>query len=256
MNTDHFKRRRKEAESIRRVLTVWLARTLGANFCLNQSRRADVCFVCTTTNRVFRRAEENVVISIKRLLPVVSFLVPFVLAGCNVEKHQHGDGEDVRVGTPFGSVNVKTDADTAMAGIGLTPYPGATLVHKNGHDDGAADVNLSFGTWKLGVHAADMRSGDPQDKVLAFYRKDMAKYGAVLTCRGHEPVGQPTRTADGLTCSTDQHGNDDSELQLRAGSPQHQHIVGVRSDDGQTRIGLVALELPAGLNHHDDGDRE
>lgn len=195
-------------------------------------------------------------ISIKRLVPVVATFAPVLLAGCFVTKHQRGNGDDVSVGTPFGSVHVKTDKDTAMSAIGLTPYPGATLVHKEGHDNGAADVNLSFGGFKLGVHAADMQTGDPQDKVLTFYRKDMAKYGPVLTCRGHEAVGQPTRTPEGLTCSTDQHGGNDDELQLRAGSPQHQHIIGVRGDDGGTRIGMVALELPAGLNHHDDDDRE
>ena len=101
---------------------------------------------------------------------------------------------------------------------------------------------------------------------LNFYRKDMARYGAVLLCHGSQTVGSPARTAEGLTCSTDRHGNDDDELQLRAGSELHQHIVGMHPENGGTRIGLVALELPPQLKgldkkigrngSKDDDDRE
>jgi hypothetical protein len=196
------------------------------------------------------------VIAKNRLLPFASLLVPCVLAGCRIETHKNGKNDDVNIGTPFGSMHVKTDDATVVAGLGLTPYPGASFVHKHGDDDGAADVSMSFGSFKLGVHAVDLRTGDPQDKVIAFYRKDMGRYGAVLECRGNQPVGQPSRTAEGLTCTSDHHNGDDDELQLRTGSPVHQHIVGIHSEDGGTRIGLVALDLPNGANHHDSGDRE
>lgn len=191
-----------------------------------------------------------------RLLLIASPALALLLAGCRIDTHRNGRNDDVSIGTPFGSMHVKTDDATVKAGLGLTPYPGASEVHKDGHDDGAADVNMSFGNFHLGVHALDLRTSDPESKVVAFYKHDMGRYGTVITCRGKETEGQPTRTAEGLTCSTDQHGEDDDELQLRAGSPVHQHIVGVRSDHGGTRIGLVALDLPSGLNHHDDSDRE
>ena len=71
----------------------------------------------------------------------------------------------------------------------------------------------------------------------------------MLLCHGSQTVGSPARTAEGLTCSTDRHGNDDDELQLRAGSELHQHIVGIRPENGGTRIGLVALELPSQLKN-------
>lgn len=189
-------------------------------------------------------------------LPALLLLSSLGLAGCNVETHKNGKNDDVSIGTPFGSMHVQTDQASAVAGLGLTPYPGAATVHKKDDDDGAADVNLSFGNFKLGVHALELQSGDAQDKVLAFYRKDMSRYGAVIACRGTKTVGQPARTAEGMTCDSEDHHNSDDDLELRAGSPQHQHIVSVKNEEGGTHIGLVALELPKGLNHHGSSERE
>ena len=181
-------------------------------------------------------------------VPLLSLAI--ALTGCRVETHDHGDRRDVSVGTPFGSMAVHTDGSGNVANLGLTPYPGATLVHKK-EDDGAADINMSFGSFKMGLRAEELQTTDAGSKVLAFYRKDMSRYGTVIACRDDQPVGDPTRTADGLTCTSDTHnnGNHDGELELRAGSPLHQHIVGVSEADGGTRIGLVALDLPNGSGH-------
>ena len=196
----------------------------------------------------------------RHLLPLAAFLLPATLAGCRIDTEKHGDNKNVDIGTPFGSLHVKSDEGTA-ARTGLTPYPGATVVHKHGDDSGSADVNLNFGSFKLGVHATEMQTPDPQDKVLAFYRKDMGHFGAVITCRGSEAVGQPTRTAEGLTCDHEKHKisteeTSSDEMQLRAGSEAHQHIVGVHKEDGGTRIGLVEIDLPLGNKDHDGSNRE
>ena len=189
-------------------------------------------------------------------IAAASISLALSLGGCRIDTHKNGKNDDVNIGTPFGSMHVKTDNAAALQGLGLTPYPGAATVHKKGDDDGAADVNMSFGNFKLGVHALELQTGDAQGKVLDFYRKDMSRYGAVLTCRGAETVGTPTRTTEGLTCSGQNHEYTDAELQLRAGSPGVQHIVSVKGEDGGTRIGLIELELPGDSKKHGDGDRE
>lgn len=188
------------------------------------------------------------------------------LAGCRIDTHKGENGKDnVDISTPFASMHVKTDDQASGAQTGLTPYPGATMVKKDKDDNGAEDISMNFGEFKLGVHAVELQTSDPEDKVLAFYKKDMGRYGAVLTCKGNTAVGTPVRTGDGLTCGTDRHefgmgshsgGDERDHLELRAGSETHQHIVGVHTEDGATRIGLVALDLPSGMHHHDDGDRE
>jgi uncharacterized protein YoaH (UPF0181 family) len=182
-------------------------------------------------------------------------LACLLLSGCRVSEHQNGTNENVNIGTPFGSMQVKTTNSTDTSAIGLTAYPGAVPMKDDDDKDGnSANVNMSFGSFHLGVKAASFQTHDSQDKVLAFYRKDLAeRYGDIIECRGDNPIGSLTHTSQGLTCDTKSHNHistgisSGDKIELRAGSDQRQHIVGVESRDGGTRIGLVALDLPS---HH------
>jgi hypothetical protein len=181
-------------------------------------------------------------------------LACLLLAGCHVSEHKNGDNKDVDIQTPFGSTSIKTNDKADVSAIGVSPYPGAVPVKDRGDDNSNADINLSFGSFHLGVKAASFQTPDQPEKVLAFYRKDLARYGDVIECKGDTAVGQPTHTGQGLTCDTKSHNHiktsehSDNDLELRAGSEQHQHIVGVESKDGGTKIGLVLLDLPSHLN--------
>lgn len=184
------------------------------------------------------------------------------LSGCHVTTNKHGKDDNVDIGTPFGSMSVKTNDDTVSASLGISPYPGAVVVKKTGDDSGSADVNMSFGDFHLGVVARSYQTGDKADKVTSFYRKDLARYGDVIACEGHNAVGTPTRTSQGLTCadSDKRHikvsGKTDG-LELRSGSNLHQRIVAVEDKDGGTRISLVKIDLPGGVGHsHDDKESE
>jgi hypothetical protein len=187
-------------------------------------------------------------------------------AGCRVDEHKDGNHEDVKIATPFGGMSVKTDNAAVQAGVGLSLYPGATLekkLHKNKdgdeNDDSAADVNLNFGSFHLGVKALSYTTPDAPAKVLAFYRKDMARYGSVIFCKDKHAVGTPTETQDGLTCSEDNKkvkvqgvSDDDGSFgELRAGSKLHQHIVSIDEQGSGTKFGLVALDLPGHLGIED-----
>jgi hypothetical protein len=195
--------------------------------------------------------------------------VVWTTAGCRVDEHKDGTHEDVKIATPFGGMSVKTNDAAVQAGVGLSIYPGATLVKKlrtgkdgEQHDEGAADVNMSFGSFHLGVKALSYSTSDAPDKVLAFYRKDMARYGQVILCKGKQAVGTPSETQDGLTCSEDSKhvhvqganmDNDDdaSYGELKAGSKLHQHIVSIDEQGSGTKFGLVALDLPGHLGIED-----
>ncbi len=209
-------------------------------------------------------------------LAVTAPLACLLLTGCHVTENEHGDKKTVDIGTPFGSMKVHTNNSTDTSAIGLAAYPGAVPVNDSGDKDGnSANVDMSFGGFHLGVRAAGFQTPDSQDKVLAFYRQDLAaRYGDVIECRGHNPVGTPTRTSQGLTCSDSNTSHStteethkgpitlkktvstDDDLELRAGSAQHFHIVGVEPHDGGTKIGLVALDLPSHLSGHDNKDSE
>jgi hypothetical protein len=180
-------------------------------------------------------------------------------SGCRIETHKHGENDNVSIATPFGGLQVRTNDAVAVEGIGLPAYPGAERV-KKGKDNGAADVNLSFGSFQLRVKAASYRTTDSPDKVSAFYRKALGRYGDVIECANDRPVGNPTRTAEGLTCDKekDNHVKVDDEvsgkIELKAGSKQHQHIVAVDAEEGGTKFGIVALDLPGHITVGDDND--
>jgi hypothetical protein len=179
-------------------------------------------------------------------------------AGCSVRVDKGANGEDknVQVDTPFGGVHVNTNQTTA-ADLGLPVYPGAQMVEDKDHDK-SADVHLGFGQWELRVKAVNYGTTDKQDQVIAFYKKALGRYGDVLTCQGNTAVGKPTVTSEGLTCEEDKSpkvqidsgdfATGKGNLELKAGSRNHQHIVGFESPKGgQTRFALVALDLPAGI---------
>jgi hypothetical protein len=188
-------------------------------------------------------------------LSLAALIASLLLAGCHVSSHQNGNNKDVDIGTPFGSMQVKTNDAANEASLGLTPYPGAVSVKDDG-DSSSANVNMSFGNFHLGVVAKSLQTGDSQDKVLAFYRKDLGRYGDIIQCKGKNAVGSPSRTSQGLTCSDEDqkhiHTGDSEGLQLRAGSPLHQHIVAIEPKNGGTHIGLVKLDLPSEVNLKDD----
>ena len=182
------------------------------------------------------------------------------IAGCRVQVDKGPNGEDkkVQVDTPFGGIHVNTD-ETSAADLGLPVYPGAEIV-KDKDNDKSADIHMGFGEWELRVKVVNYSTSDSQDKVVAFYKKALTRFGDVIACQNNAAVGTPTTTSEGLTCSDnggpnvniDDHGksygwqSSHEGFQLRAGSKRHQHIVGFESSAaGQSRFVLVALDLPA-----------
>jgi len=89
--------------------------------------------------------------------------LPFLLAALaltacvNVNKNGNGDNVDVK--TPFGSVSVRTD-QVKQEDTGLNVYPGATLVPRKGHDNDQANVNISSPWGELKVVALNYHSDD------------------------------------------------------------------------------------------------
>lgn len=189
------------------------------------------------------------------LFPVATLAVLSLLAGCrvNVDKDQNGQDKKVQIDTPFGGIHVNTDKTTALD-VGLPLYPGAQPVLDKDHK--SVDVHMGFGNFEMRVRAVTYASPDDQDKVLAYYKKALGNYGNVITCRNHQPIGTPETTAEGLSCAEDKdHGSGHGDLELKAGSRRHQHIVSFDApENGQTRFALVWLDLPDSPNAHGQSD--
>ena len=170
--------------------------------------------------------------------------------GCSiaVDKNKSGNDKNVKIETPLGGLHVTSDSTTA-ADVGLPVYPGAKLSSKKDKDgDKSADIHFGFGDWQFRLKVVKYETSDSQDEVLAFYKKALGRYGDVIQCSGHNAVGSPTVTNEGLTCddSGKSHQvNLDMNQSLKAGSKHHQHIVGIEKTDGPgTVFSLVEIDLP------------
>jgi hypothetical protein len=168
---------------------------------------------------------------------VCAALALVLLAGCSIHEGRTASGEKkVDISTPFGSVKVNTDVDAKDTGLPV--YPGAEPVPGTENDRDAANVNLSIGGVGLKVVAIKYHSADPPDKVLAFYRPKMKDLGGkFLECR-QQGFGTYSHNDEDkeLTCDKGSRGND---LELKAGTPDRQHIVAVKPSGSGSEFALV-----------------
>jgi len=228
----------------------------------NSTRNSPRYLARNSTGQLARNSKRNAMLNIGGLAgsTIACVLLAAGIAGCrvNVDKGPNGEDKKVQIDTPFGGIHVNTD-QTSAADLGLPVYPGADIV-KDKDNDKSADIHMGFGEWELRVKVVNYSASDGQDKVVAFYKKALTRYGDVIACQGNTPVGTPTVTSEGLTCADDKnntttvqidrkdYGTGDDSFELKAGSKRHQHIVGFQSSaPGQTRFALVALDLPAGV---------
>lgn len=145
------------------------------------------------------------------------------------QKSSSSSGEDSR---RYGVASEGLDAKQ----LGVAVYPGARVQKKDNDGKGA---NLSFDWGDTGAHlyAQTYVTRDSPEKVLAFYRKQLAKYGNVLECRGS---GADVSVNSSLKCDNDKH--DGKGVELKAGTENSQHIVGVTPKEDGTEIGIVYLK--------------
>jgi hypothetical protein len=188
--------------------------------------------------------------------------VAVALSACsvNVRKGEGGEDKKVDIQTPMGGLHVSEGAD--VRDVGLSVYPGARPKPKDDSDEEkSANVNLSFGEFGLKVVALEYLSDDPPEKVLAYYKNELKKYGKVLQCAGsgtETDLGfrKPDHDSDSdeLTCDEKGSGagfkfstkakegmsdDDRGGTELKVGTKSNQHIVSVKPNGKGTDFALV-----------------
>jgi len=105
----------------------------------------------------------------------ISFITWRVARGTHVRGH---DG-NVRVETPFGTVQSTTDPNQAARNLGVDVYPGATVVK-----GGSADMTIG------GMHtaAANFVSDDPASRVADFYKSKFPRANMTSTEGDHYAI--------------------------------------------------------------------
>lgn len=151
------------------------------------------------------------------------------------------------------SLDMHANGQATAKDIGLPEYPGA-VPFQDKDNSGAANLGFALNGFHVGLRVVSYTTSAAPERVLAFYRRPLSRYGEVLECDHGRPVGPLARTHSGLTCSDSQNehvdvnGSDSSsDHELRAGTPEKYRIVAVDGTDAATRrtkFGLVLLELP------------
>jgi hypothetical protein len=163
-----------------------------------------------------------------------------LLAACSMKVDDKGENKNVDIRTPLGALQVRTNPTPAQ--IGLSVYPGA---HQKveGDDRNAANVNISSSLFGVKVLVIGYHTDDSPDKVIAYYKKDLQKYGNVLECRGrghsenldlgHDRDQKPKP----LTCGDSK--GDGHGVELKAGMSDNFHLVAVEPKDNGSDFALV-----------------
>jgi len=169
-------------------------------------------------------------------------LVLVGLVGCSISARHDGQGgadKDVDIKTPLGSLSVHKGASDPKE-TGLALYPGAQA-KKDFEGEGSANVDISSPFLGVKVVALKYKSDDAPDKVMAFYRKDMAKYGKVLDCSGGFNMGYRHHDQDSpVTCEDGRGGSGHEYTQeLKVGTQNNQRIVAIKPSGGGSEFALV-----------------
>ena len=125
------------------------------------------------------------------------------------------------------------------ADVGLPAYPGAKS-HREA-DDSSSAANLGLATPMFGfkVVAVKLESADRPERVAAFYRRALSKYGKVLECS--EATQGKAGPQGELDCDTDESGQDG--IVYKVGTEQNQRIVAIKPHGKGTQFDLVYVNI-------------
>ena len=177
------------------------------------------------------------------LLALISCAVALAAAcSINVKKNERGEEKKVDIDTPIGGIHVSKGADPRDTGLAV--YPGARQKHNTGDgEEKSANVNISSGVFGIKVVAIEYESDDSPEKLIAFYKDQLKRYGNVLECHssehgGHVKINKGSGSGE-LKCDDDDRGN---TIELKVGTENNQHIVAVEPEGKATSFALVYVK--------------
>ena len=179
-------------------------------------------------------------------LLLLSSVLLWSACSVNVKKDEDGQDKKVDIQTPVAGLHVSNDPNAQDTGLPV--YPGATRKHKQDgdSDETGANVNIATSLFGLKVVAVEFLSDDPPEKIMAYYKDKLSKFGNVLEChkrKGGDSVSMSSDSDDSkskeLKCEGDNSGN---VIELKVGTQEKQHIVSIQPKDKGTDFALVFVQ--------------
>lgn len=142
-----------------------------------------------------------------------------------------------------GELGLKISEEATPRSVGLPAYPGSKP-YKGDDDSSAADIGISTPLFGLKVVAVELEAPDEPEKVAAFYRKALAKYGEVVECiDGDDAAAANERSdsSDQLTCDPDEAGS--NSVVYKVGTEKNQRVVAIKPLGQGTQFSLVHVNI-------------
>jgi len=141
------------------------------------------------------------------------------------------------------SVGFMASKEASAKDVGLPLYAGAR-VHKDKSDESpAVQLGLWGGSSGFKLAVLKLESNDAPEKVAAFYRKALAKYGKVVDCGdSSKATGEKAKGNSSNELGCEEERPESGELVLKAGTKEEQHVVGIKANGGLTVFQLVYVE--------------
>jgi len=137
------------------------------------------------------------------------------------------------------------NAEASAKDVGLPIYPGARPHKEKGDDSESVKMGLWGGSFAFKLAVVKLESNDSPQKVAAFYKKALARYGTVLDCGAASSQSgdkDENESSKKLTCEDDK--PKPGGMEFKVGTKEKQHIVGIEPNGNGTVFQLVYLESP------------
>jgi hypothetical protein len=179
-------------------------------------------------------------------LKVMAFLVGCgVLCFASWLAAQEKQDKEAEGGKGSKGAGVYFNAEASAKDVGLPIYPGARPHKEKGDDSESVKMGLWGGSFAFKLAVLKLESNDSPQKVVAFYKKALAKYGTVLDCSTASPqtgAKDENESTKKLSCEDDK--PKPGEMEFKAGTKEKQHIVGIEPNGSGSMFQLVYLESP------------
>jgi hypothetical protein len=145
----------------------------------------------------------------------------------------------VDIQTPFGDMKISEQVQASDTGLAV--YPGARLAEKSADGDKErANLNISTSAFGLKLVVVKYESDEAPEKLIAFYRGELKKYGSVLECTRTgfkvDAHVHDKKDSEQLSCENEGHGD---YVELKVGTENNQHIVAIKPRDKGSEFALV-----------------
>ena len=137
------------------------------------------------------------------------------------------------------------NAEADAKDVGLPVYPGARPHKEKENDSESVNMGLWGSSFAFKLAVLKLESNDSPEKVAAFYKRALAKYGTILDCGAASPQASDkdeSKSSKKLTCEDDK--PKPGGMEFKAGTKEKQHVVGIEPNGNGSVFQLVYVESP------------